>query len=426
MNTNPFKEKPIKMLDTFNSWSELYPRAYDKNETDPYTKCRIILMNGTEYEQVWFGHHSSRMCCNNDERRDLALLRRSEQLQQKTLANLKPTNETILETTIGFEQLAVDLTAFLAKNEKDPNVKQTLDFALLEDFDHLYRYANLLDLEHKIKAEKLVGKYTEVMPARPTIAHHRHPIDEIRKAVPNTSDFCTKLHTHIITAAEQQTMNYYMNVGGFYPTDIGRKLYMEIGMVEEQHVTEYGSLIDTTCSMLENLLMHEYVECYLYYSCYMTETDKYIKGIWERHYMEEVAHLHFAKDMLQNYENKDYQQVIPCGDFPAPVVLESNIDYVRDILDNTVNITADNEDYAKVCDLTNDSNFFVFQNKINGKIDKVPSHMIIDDYIKAKKHDYRYEIAPNPIEELQDNKHDNTDVGRSQKLNNHNTFINKM
>jgi len=41
--------------------------------------------------------------------------------------------------------VAVDLTANLAKNEPDSYVKQTLDFALLEDFDHLYRYACLYD-----------------------------------------------------------------------------------------------------------------------------------------------------------------------------------------------------------------------------------------------------------------------------------------
>jgi hypothetical protein len=56
-------------------------------------------------------------------------------------------NESILEHTIGYEQLAVDLTAELAKREVDCYVKTALDFALLEDFDHLYRYANLLEMD---------------------------------------------------------------------------------------------------------------------------------------------------------------------------------------------------------------------------------------------------------------------------------------
>ena len=51
-----------------------------------------------------------------------------------------------METTLGYEQVAVDLTAWLARHEPDPMLKQALDFALLEGFDHLYRYANLYDL----------------------------------------------------------------------------------------------------------------------------------------------------------------------------------------------------------------------------------------------------------------------------------------
>ena len=42
--------------------------------------------------------------------------------------------------------MAVDLTAWLARNEPDPMVHQALDFALLEDFDHLYRYSDLYEL----------------------------------------------------------------------------------------------------------------------------------------------------------------------------------------------------------------------------------------------------------------------------------------
>ena len=101
-------------------------------------------MNGTEYESVWFGHNFHRHVDDNDLKRTLALVRRNEQQQQKLISSLKPIDENLLETTIGYEQLAVDLTAFLAQHVKDKNVKNALDFALLEDFDHLYRYANML------------------------------------------------------------------------------------------------------------------------------------------------------------------------------------------------------------------------------------------------------------------------------------------
>ena len=124
-----------------------------------------------------------------------------------------------------------------------------------------------MKLEYGNNAEYLVGKYTEIMPARPTIAHHRHPIDTIRRSTDSEAQTITKLHCNIITAAEQQTMNFYMNVCNLYPSDLGRRLYQEIGMVEEDHVTHYGSLLNTNLTLLENLVMHMYTGCYLYYSC---------------------------------------------------------------------------------------------------------------------------------------------------------------
>ncbi len=61
---------------------------------------------------------------------ELALSRRVEQQQQKRVNWLKPIDETQLETTIGYEHVAVDLTAWLAQNEPDAYAKQALDFAL--------------------------------------------------------------------------------------------------------------------------------------------------------------------------------------------------------------------------------------------------------------------------------------------------------
>src|SRR5690606_24502570 len=106
--------------------------------------------------------------------------RRSDAMQEKAVNRLNPGDQTPLETTIGYEQVAVDLTAWLARHEPDPMLKQALDFALLEDFDHLYRYANLYELMNGKHAAELTGHLTEITPGRPTFAEHRHPIDEIK------------------------------------------------------------------------------------------------------------------------------------------------------------------------------------------------------------------------------------------------------
>ena len=159
---NPFKMRPERTGDLFVDWEKFWVKPYNKNEVNPYTRTRIILMNGTEFENVWFSHQFSRSVGDDELRRKLAYIRKSEQQQQKILTHLKPADESALEHTIGYEQLAVDLTAHLAKRVNDKNIKSALDFALLEDFDHLYRYADYLDFTTGEHAEKLGCPYYEL------------------------------------------------------------------------------------------------------------------------------------------------------------------------------------------------------------------------------------------------------------------------
>ena len=413
---NPFLEKNAVPVDKFVSISEYSPKPYDKLKTSPYTKTRIILLNGTEFEQNWFLHQFNRNCNDNDLRREIALIRRHEQHQQKIISGLKPIDETDLETTIGYEQLAIDLTAILAKHVKDDRVKDALNFALLEDFDHLYRFANLLESEEGIDANMLTGGYTEITPGRPTVAEPRHPFDEINNHIASElSDPFTRLVVSIITAGEQQTMNYYMNIAGFHKSEIGRKLYSEIAMIEEQHVTEYGSLMDTTCSWLENWLMHEYTECYLYYSCYADETDKYIKDIFYQRYLEECGHLQHVANLLLKYEGKPWQAVYTCGgDFPELLHFEGNIDYIRGVLAKTINYTRDLDRYQLVEKLPSSANFFKYQKANVKKAESLPSHLVIKNHIKKFGTDYRYETDKNPVEGLQDRKQDNVNIARKK------------
>ncbi|MBC5582449.1 hypothetical protein H8S23_13125 [Anaerofilum sp. BX8] len=412
---DPFELKPTTVEDGLMDWKTLYPQPYDKNEADPYTKVRIILMTGTEFEANWFSHQFHRHCTDNDLRRELALSRRVEQQQQKQLACLKPIDETQLETTIAYEQLAVDLTAILAQRDPDPYVVKTMDLALLEDFDHLYRYADLLEMEQGVHAERLVGRYTEIMPGRPTISEHRHPYDSVRRYCDfKTAAPITKLDVSIITAAEQQTMNYYMNLGAFYGSDRGRKLYQEIGMIEEQHVTQYGALIDPSCTWLESLLMHEYIECYLYYSCFEDETDRRVKKLWEMNFEKEVAQLHAAAKLLQKYEKKSWQQVIPDGAFPELLNFSEQKEYVRRVLAQTVTQTARREDFVELDTLPDDAPFFRYQDTVNPNSREVPSHRVIRDAIAELGQDYRFEESPNPIPALRSRKKDNITLGRKK------------
>lgn len=417
MSINPFNEKAPKLEKCYENWKQLYQKAYDKNAVDPYTKVRIILASGAEFEAVWYSHQFSRHCDNNDLRRELAAVRRSEQQQQKKLASLKPLDENLLEVTISYEQVAVDLTVNLALLENDKYVKAALDFALLEDFDHLYRFADLLEMEQGAKGELLVGGYTEIMPGRPTISEHRHPFDDIRRHINmKTASLATKLNTMIITAAEQQTMNYYMNLGTFYTSDLGRKLFTEIAMIEEQHVSHYGSLLDVNSTWLECLLMHEYNECYLYYSLMQDETNENVRKVFEQSFLQELAHLNKARQLLNKYENKDYDAVVGEGTFPELLAFdryaERNKQYVRDVLAKTIRNTSVLEDYAKVETVPEEYEFFKYNSQVNKMPTYVASHNVIGSYIGEFGEDYRFETAPHPVKELRDRTTDNIDIGR--------------
>ncbi len=268
-----------------------------------------------------------------------------------------PADESVLEVTIGYEQLAVDLTAYLALTEPDSYIRQALEFALIEDFDHLYRYANLLELLEGKKAETIVKNLTEITPGRPTVAEHRHPLDELRKHYDkNKAALLTKLHVATIVAAEQQTMNYYMTVGNRLPNMTGRGLYAEIGMMEEQHVSHYESLADPTASWFEMLYLHEYNECYVYYSCMATEVDERVKKVWESHLMQELEHLRLAGELMKKYEKKDPASLFK-GELPEPITLQPNKEYVRKVIASQLELTALDTEFVPVNKLPADSRY---------------------------------------------------------------------
>lgn len=409
---NPLKEQTKDLEHYFLTWKQLNPKPYNKKTTSPYTKTRVILMNGTEYESVWFMHNFARHCNEKDIKQALAIIRAQEQQQQKRISLLKPIDESILETTIGYEQLAVDLTATLAKHEPNPVNKQALDFALLEDFDHLYRYSNLLKKDENINAKDLVGEMTEITPGRPTVNEHRYPIDNLRPHMnAKNSETYSKLVGCIITAAEQQTMNYYMNIACFYKNEEGRKLYAEIAMVEEEHVTQYESLKDPNLTWLEQWVLHEYTECYLYYSMINDESDKDIKKIWQEHFNMEVAHLKTAAYFLEKYENKTAHEVIGCEEFPELLTLGQNIDYVRQVLHDTAYNTFTLDKYVDSRQLDDNCNLCRYNKLLDRNTKNDPSHTVITSVIDEHETDYRFETDSNPIKELQERTKDNTSVG---------------
>src|SRR5690606_14713130 len=153
----------------------------------------------------------------------------------------------------------------------------------------------LLDRLEGKDANNILQSYTDILPGRPTIVEHRHPSDDVREPFDaKTAALISKLHAGTIMAGEQQTHNYYMNIGPLFADPVARQLYAEIASIEEQHVTQYESIIDPNQTWLEQWLIHEATEVYNYYSCVQHETNPRIKAIWERFLDYELGHLHMV------------------------------------------------------------------------------------------------------------------------------------
>ena len=397
MAFNPLQEKGIPIENQIRNWSELNVQPFDKHEVDPYTRCRVITMNGIEVEAIINSHQFARHTADLDLKRQLALTRRVEQQQQKAVNWLLPGSASVLETTIAYEQVAVDLTAWVAQNEPDPYFRQCYEFGLLEDFDHLYRYANLMEMIEAKNAKAIVKDLTEIIPGRPTRFHHRHPFDMIRKPIDrHTADFRSSMHALTITAAEQQTMNYYMNAGVIPEHPLARALYLEIAQVEEEHVTHYESMLDPTMSWAENLVLHEYNECYMYYSFMQTETDSRIRQVWELHLAMEIEHLRIACDLMRKIDGKDPEAMLP-KEIPDAVTFQSNKQFIRNVLGAQVGLTANETEFVPMDSLAPDHRYHAYQAVVNA--DGVPSERVIEEHVKAKGGEYRLETeGPSPVE----------------------------
>jgi hypothetical protein len=402
MTFNPLAEKGIPIESQFRSWSELNVQPYRSEEVHPYTRCRAIVMNGIEVESIMFQHQFNRNTIDVKLKQKLQLVRRAEQQQQKAVNWLIPAEESTLEVTIGYEQVAVDLTAGIAQLEPDPYLRQAYEFGVLEDFDHLYRYANLLDMIEGKKADRLTGPYTEMMPGRPTIFEHRHPFDDIRRPMTIVgSDIQSKLNAITIVAAEQQTMNWYMNIGNRYQEPIARGLYLEIAEIEEQHVSHYESIMDPEAGWFTNWVLHEYNECWLYWSFMQEEVDPRIRAIWELHLAMEIEHLRIAVEMTKLREGRDPTEMLPAV-MPQPLTFHENKQWVRTILDDQMGLTAYDSEYLPVDQLPRDHRYFGYQAVVNAG--EVPSEEVIR--LRREENggeDYRFTPdGPHPIASMRD------------------------
>ncbi len=328
------------------TWRDMVQQPISKLDDDAYTRVMVILMNGIEMEAMRFSHSFARMCPDRELQLHLAKVRRKEAHQQAMVNWLLGADHSTLETTIGYEQVAIDITAAVAQKEPDPYLAQVYRYGLLEDFDHMYRYSALMDRLEGRDANNILQSYTDILPGRPTIEEHRDPADELRRHYDRSkAQPLSKLHALTIMAAEQQTQNFYQNVGPQYADPVARQLYAEIAHIEEQHVTQYESIIDPNETWMEKWLLHEATEVYTYHSCVTQEPNARIKAIWERFLDYELGHLNYVAELFKKHEKRDPMEVLP-QKLPDPITVASQREFVRKVLAQEVDLRAKGADFV--------------------------------------------------------------------------------
>lgn len=327
------------------TWKELVQAPISKLDDDAFTRVRVILMNGLEQQANRFQHLSSQL--NAELRLPLALVRRSEHHQQTMINWLLSGDHSPLETTIGYEQVAIEVTAAIAQQEPDDYLAQCYRFGLLEDFDHMYRYSALMDRVEGKDANNILQSYTDIVPGRPTVEEHRHPYDDLRTPYNRqTAAPISKINALTLVSGEYQTRDYYMNIGPTFADPVARQLYAEIASIEEQHVTHYGSMLDPGETLLERWMLYEMMEAYNYYGCVQSETNPRIKAIWERFLDYELGHLQLVMELFKKHEGRDPAEILP-EVMPEPIPFQSQREFVRATLERELNLRANGSEFVQ-------------------------------------------------------------------------------
>jgi rubrerythrin len=371
------KERGVPLDRQTFTWKELAPPPYSKLNADAMSRVRVILMNGIESEAIRFSHACARM--NRDLQLALAKVRRVEQHQQTLINWLHPADQTPLETTLAFEQVAIEVTAHVALHEPNPYLAQVYRFGMLEDFDHLYRFSALYDRLDGKDSNTILQSYTDVVAGRPTVIEHRAPEDELRRSYERMKAApITKLNALTIVAGEHQTHDYYMTIGPMFSDPVARQLYAEIASIEEQHVTQYESLCDATETWLEKWLLHEATEVYNYYSCMETETDPRLREIWTRMLDYELGQLRVVRDLLERFEHRDVEELLP-SKLPEPVLYESHRRFVQKVLADEVDLRAVGTEFMDKAQVPRNNLSIKYQGQVNRE--GSPSEIVAKGYV---------------------------------------------
>jgi len=372
---------------------------------NPYSRLRTLLAMAMEK----YAHHQSGqllpMLSSQDERRDFSLISRLEAHQTAILTPYHFSEENDCRHGILLSMLSMELTAVLAQYLKDGPLRQALHFLLPEFLDETYRLSNLLLLLFDETAQEMLGGYSEIMPGRPLISCHRHPYDEV--CLPLSSDDPLENMAPILLSAVLAMKQEFSQQAAFHEKDaLARALFLEISLMNQGQLTRLLSLLPAR-NPLQQMYLIQYAESYLYDSLSQDEDLPVLRQLYLEEKENEGAHLEKILRLMKNAE-----EAPPLfSTLPERLRLGPNKGYIRDVLQN-VGVTALREKYTPVGALPEGADFFRYQQRICPHPEEIPSHLCVSRVIDKFGMDYRFEIAPHPIECLRNRSCDHQQVGR--------------
>ena len=193
----------------------------------------------------------------------------------------------------------------------------------------------------------------------------------------------------------------------FQENDIlARALFQELSLVTQGQLTRLHSLLPER-SPLGQMHLIQYTETYLYDSLAQDEDLPILRQLYLEEKEKENAHLKKALRLMEQAEETPPN----FSSTPERLRLGPNKGYIRDVLQN-VGVTALRENYVPVGTLPEGADFRRYQQRLCPRPEEIPSHLCIDRVIKKFGMDYRFEIAPHPIECMRNRACDHLQIGR--------------
>jgi hypothetical protein len=308
---NPLEHRGIPLDRQTEDWREFTATGIDLEQVEPYTRCRIATMSGIENAAVRFDRQMGRLAADPWLRGRFEVLRSVEARQRHAVAGLLAQPRTVLETALTYEQAAVDLDSWLARTEPDQARRQVYECDALEDFQHVYRYAELLDALQRHRPSRLVDEATGMLPDRPAVQQPASWYEE--PGAPAVPGLSSTLNAITMLAVEQHTVDFYDSVEAGSLESPVRPVYREVSWAEREQVDRHQALIDSAASRWEQLVTREYNECRLYYAFLEQEEDRRIRALWELNLQMELAHLQLAGELLRRFDGREPAEVVGVG-----------------------------------------------------------------------------------------------------------------